>query len=400
MAWKDRLRRASFRGVEFFVTNRSHPFGRRTVRHDVDDPEQPVVIEDTGKEAREYRFTAFLIGPRSDEQLDRLIAAIEDDPSPGVLIHPIYGRQVVVPGACTVEHSRDMMGMESLSLTFIREQPDARNTAAVDTQGVVVASANFTQQALGDTFTTTFQPRGANVLTTAPAATHAQFITQLQTAMAGVITPTDALADLLAKVDPLAVGSLLNKPFEYVNQIFSVMSTLASTVPNLRQRLQLMASLATQTFTLPPLGQTATRQQARRNAEMVAVLTQVAATLQMAVATSELEPESRDEALAVRDQVVGLLTTQAEAAADRVNDELFVRLQQLAYHVTTDLNERGADLPTLSRFSLDTSRPMLVVLYQQTGSLRALDDFSIRNATRIKHPGFMAPHVGYELLEA
>ena len=60
-AWRERLLSASFRGVEFGVTKASDDVGRRTVRHDYPQRDDPYV-EDLGRAPRVISLTGFVLG--------------------------------------------------------------------------------------------------------------------------------------------------------------------------------------------------------------------------------------------------------------------------------------------------------------------------------------------------
>lgn len=94
--WRDLRREASFRGVPFWVDSDSVPVGRRTQLHEYPKRDQPLV-EDMGRQTREYKFDGFIIGPDFISQRDRLLVAL-DTPGPGELVHPWFGRLTVTAG--------------------------------------------------------------------------------------------------------------------------------------------------------------------------------------------------------------------------------------------------------------------------------------------------------------
>jgi len=115
--WRDMRREASFRGVPFWVDSDSVPVGRRTQLHEYPKRDQPMV-EDMGRRTREYRFTGFIIGDDFISHRDRLLVAL-DEPGPGELVHPWFGRVTVTAGDCEVSHARDELGMVRFNLSFI-----------------------------------------------------------------------------------------------------------------------------------------------------------------------------------------------------------------------------------------------------------------------------------------
>lgn len=115
--WRDLRREASFRGVPFWVDSDSVPVGRRTQLHEYPKRDEPMV-EDMGRQTREYRFEGFVAGSDFIAQRDRLEAAL-DIPGEGELVHPWYGRLMVTAGKCEVSHARSELGMARFTLTFI-----------------------------------------------------------------------------------------------------------------------------------------------------------------------------------------------------------------------------------------------------------------------------------------
>jgi len=115
--WRDQRREASFRGVPFLVDNDSVPVGRRTQLHEYPKRDQPMV-EDMGRQTREYKFEGFVAGSDFLAQRDRLLVAL-DTPGPGELIHPWFGRITVTAGKCELAHDRRELGVARFSLVFI-----------------------------------------------------------------------------------------------------------------------------------------------------------------------------------------------------------------------------------------------------------------------------------------
>ncbi|MEH6412824.1 DNA circularization protein [Pseudomonas sp. CGJS7] len=115
--WRDLRREASFRGVPFWVDSDSVPVGRRTQLHEYPKRDQPMV-EDMGRQTREYKFEGFVAGSDFIGQRDRLLDAL-DKPGPGELVHPWFGRLTVTAGKCEISHSRNELGMVRFNLTFI-----------------------------------------------------------------------------------------------------------------------------------------------------------------------------------------------------------------------------------------------------------------------------------------
>jgi len=118
MAWKDEMQAASFRGVPFLVDADRSTRGRRTVVHEY--PKRPMpLVEDMDLATRDYKLSAWVAGPDCFTQRDALLKVIEE-PGQGELVHPWYGRVMVVNTACEVSHSDKEGGVVRFDLVFVR----------------------------------------------------------------------------------------------------------------------------------------------------------------------------------------------------------------------------------------------------------------------------------------
>ncbi|MFV2950119.1 DNA circularization protein [Pseudomonas japonica] len=117
--WRDQLHPASFRGVPFHVDSDSMPVGRRTQLHEYPQRDKPLV-EDMGRVTRTSKLTAFVVGDDCLVKRDNLLNAL-DQPGPGELIHPWFGRMIVTAGDCDVTHERREGGVVRFELTFVEE---------------------------------------------------------------------------------------------------------------------------------------------------------------------------------------------------------------------------------------------------------------------------------------
>ena len=117
--WRDELHPASFRGVPFHVDSDSMPVGRRTQLHEYPQRDKPLV-EDMGRVTRVTKLVAFVVGDDCFVKRDDLLNAL-DQPGPGELIHPWFGRMTVTATNCNVTHERREGGVVRFDLEFVED---------------------------------------------------------------------------------------------------------------------------------------------------------------------------------------------------------------------------------------------------------------------------------------
>lgn len=140
MTWRDKLRPASFRGVQFEVETDKVPVGRRVVVHEYPQRDKSYP-EDMGRRTREYRLTGYVIGPDCFDRRDELLRAIETA-GPGELVHPWLGTVKVQPGECEMTHDRREGGMVRFELTFHDADELTYPTGAANTAKQVLGSSD------------------------------------------------------------------------------------------------------------------------------------------------------------------------------------------------------------------------------------------------------------------
>jgi|GEM_PF-3190252 len=84
---------ASWKGMPFFVDSSSDTFGRRGQSYEYPLGER-VSFKDLGRKARKFSVEGYLIGTDQVGQSNAM-AALAESPEPGMLVHPMYGPQMV-----------------------------------------------------------------------------------------------------------------------------------------------------------------------------------------------------------------------------------------------------------------------------------------------------------------
>ncbi len=116
-AWESAFRRASFRGVRFWVENEEPGHGRRVAVHDISGGEEPVT-QDMGRRTREFRVSAYLASDTAD--LEGLaLEAVCDAPGAALLVLPMDMPQMARCLGCDRNRSKDRNGYIAYSLRFV-----------------------------------------------------------------------------------------------------------------------------------------------------------------------------------------------------------------------------------------------------------------------------------------
>lgn len=116
--WASTLRRASYRGVSFFVESDDVATGRRVVVHEFPHRDDPY-IEDLGRKANTIQVSAYVTGSDIEAQEAALRAAC-GMPGPGQLSIPL-GRFLVHCQDCSRNFTKDRLGYVAFSLGFVRD---------------------------------------------------------------------------------------------------------------------------------------------------------------------------------------------------------------------------------------------------------------------------------------
>lgn len=155
MAWRDRLLRASFRGVHFEVEDHeTEAAGRRVQVHEYPGRDEPYA-EDLGRRTTEYNIEAYVIGDDYAFQRDRLVDACAEAGA-GTLVHPYLGTRRAVCTQCTVAERTAEGRMARLSLAFVDAGRNAYPAAQPDTATAVDSAAAAANAALQERFAQDF----------------------------------------------------------------------------------------------------------------------------------------------------------------------------------------------------------------------------------------------------
>ncbi len=404
--WREQLQPASFRGVRFEVDSDSSPAGRRTQTHEFVQRDQPFV-EDLGRQTREFKFSAFVIGADCYTKRDALLAVL-DKPGPGELVHPQFGKLNVTAGDCAVSHERREGGMVRFDLVFIEAGEKGFPVGTPNTSRQLVKAKRGLLDMAADKFTK------AMALVNAGRAK----MTALQNALAvpfnmaqgyfgeamRAVGSVTSFADKLIGT-PAGFLGLFSSLGGGASGLFSRFSSYGGTLQSLlgksRSARELSSSYAY-------AGDSTTRQVAVAAQRLVrdAVLVQIAdEAAAMPVPAAPLPPPATPaldqqvaqpidrpdvpvtaDVLAVRAEVDAAFWAAALDEADHDRFEQLEATRKALYRHLTAVAAAGVKLVEVKPTA---QVPALVLAYRRFGDASRAGEIVTRN--RIRHPGFVPP---------
>ncbi|WP_242220073.1 DNA circularization N-terminal domain-containing protein [Shinella zoogloeoides] len=145
--WTKTLRRASFRGVEFWVDDDELGGGKRMGIHEYADGRQPL-LEEMGLSTSTFTATAYLLGDDSDVRAMRLVAAAQAA-GPGRLVLPMDRGQMASIVDFRRVRAKDRMGFIAFDFTALPYSSEAgavlggADIASAVLNGLAAAARSF-----------------------------------------------------------------------------------------------------------------------------------------------------------------------------------------------------------------------------------------------------------------
>lgn len=407
MSWKDRLRPASFRGVEFFVETDEAEFGRRQVTHTAALVDVPT-LEDLGRAAQVFQVDGYLVGDDFDVQLKELIRAIEEVPGPGRLVHPRYGERTVGASGFRVRHQNSEGRMCRFAITFGEAGELSQPTEGIDSVNVLANRSEAIQEVGEQSFIDKFKsadfPQFVRDSAAGTLATVGEYLSgptsfitdnfNQATAVFGVVTDTvDAVSDTVSSYQR-QVSKYMTNISSLINVPGSLASTLTGLVSGIRRTFgsgagAMLSGLANlfphESKSSTTVYKTPSRAQVAQNQEAIVQIIRQAAIAELAVVAVDQDYETIDEAIAARDVVAEMLDAEAEATT---SDPVYQQLTQARAELVQGLPGPTVDYATLVPYSPSSTQPALVIAQTLYGDGSRAEQIVTKNAVR--HPGFVS----------
>jgi prophage DNA circulation protein len=400
MSWRDELQPASFRGVGFGVVDIETLFGRRNELHEYplrDDP----YAEDLGRKAREFTINAFVIGSDYFADRDALVSAIEDDPTPGTLVHPTLGTKTVVPKECRVIFKNTEGGIEYFQLTFVEAGANQYPSSLSDTSFFTDAFASLGITDFISFFSSNFNVDGLQDFLSSDALSNTDsFIDKIMSILDVGDSSGTGFTDLISSLNEFENDAInqLTSPDTLGESITGIISQLSSVYPDSPEQViaaQKRLTTFGDDFKSVPLTTPSRIQQAVNQVQMVS-LVKNSAMAEMMRATSIISFPSRQEALRIRDDVDSYVRPQLVTLADRGEDQPYLALSKVRVGMIKDINTRAATLKNIKYIHTADSVPALVLAYAHYEDSTQDEEIIKRNA--IRNPVFVPGDSNIEVL--
>lgn len=409
--WREQYQQGSFRGATFRTESDERSGGRRVVSHEFPGRDDPVT-EDLGARAKTFSIDCHVIGADVIAQRDALITAIEAA-GPGLLVHPRYGRMMVVVFEYSCSHSTDEGGIARFTITFGEAGQAVAAPAATAVGDESERAADAAIEEAPEEFEDKFSiEEAASFVEEASAEIIKGMgqISQLAAGLRGGVGPALRAFEAGLSFLPANVTSLLRAPLALAQSVVGlVLAVSALSGGGRRTRLQSLEMLVDWQ---PPEMEFPVRtpQRALEEANRIALmqLFRVVSAAELVRTAGAVDYPSYDEAIATRDAVTDRLDRLALEAADRGDDNAACTFDNLRRALARDIALRGASLARVYQLRLSASEPALVLahrLYGGEADRRARLPLTLearaaavvaRNA--IAHPSFVPAGVDIELL--
>lgn len=402
--WRDQLKIAKFRNIEFFVQDVTMQFGRRGTVHEFPQSDEPFA-EDTGRKAREFSINAYVFGDDYIAKMLAIIKSIESDPTPGTLIHPTLGQQFVKPGICSVVYNDLRVGHEFLNLKFIEAgtilQPsESVNTEAQVERGVIKFGSSTVEQYDEIVIRKGIPDYAANSAIDIVNG----YLDQITEAIGfGERIPAnldEAVKELnkYKNVLPTAIFDSLEFMQSTVD-LYDRISTIWDTANAEFQYVAHRSIVATIiSFIFQPDDSTPDRVIEANNNEQLEFSFRGLALAQMVQASSNKEYDSSNDAFDRQLELLGFFNTEIEAAGVAGFELQRRDLIDMRSAMIDDLSAKGASLPEETTINLQATQPYATLGNELYGD--AFRGEEIVDNNKVENPLFLPPLVDLIILTA
>jgi len=178
----------------------------------------------------------------------------------------------------------------------------------------------------------------------------------------------------------------MSQPSDLAAAVQVLANTLLASIANPADAIRIFTEL--NDFAIAEVNSTSVIGLAQNNVQnAVADLCRRTAAVALAVASSQYQPTSQNDAENLQNIVCDILDNEILIAGNQGQDETFIALQNLRTAVAQDLTTRGAALPDLRTYTMNQPMPSLALAYQYYQDIVRTDE--LVGFANPRHPAFM-----------
>lgn len=397
MAWRDKLRPASFRGVPFFVDTSQFTSGRRAIMHEFPDRDSPYT-EDLGRVGRTFKVEGHILGDDYFETKQNLLNAV-DTFGPGELIHPYYGTLLVQCGAFSIDEDTKEGRIAKISFQFYEAGDNTYPKAVDDKQAQIADKTASAKEASKNAFDSVYSIAKApgHVVDSARAQVNKAADT-FKTATKGVVLVAEETANLAYGIRNLKaeVNDLMKAPEQLSKRLQDNFELLKKAIASPIDRKKAVSSFSNFGKDVPPVAPTTpNRVREQQNTDALNNLLRRTATADEVEQATLSTYDSTDSAVAERERLTGQIEELLLNSSD--SDDVFSSFEDLNAAMVRVLPDDDSNLPNIQTVSTTETGPSLVLAYDTFETPDAESDLITRNA--IRHPGFVPGGIDLKVLD-
>lgn len=398
MSWKDSLRKASFKGAEFWWLDLNTTLDPMVVVHKYPQ-RRGGWAEDLGLGPDEFEITGFVLGADYMAARDKLIKALKEGGA-GTLVHPTLGeKKVVLSQKPRITETTREGGMARFSMVFTEEGENKYPEDKALASAGVAPAATAAKEAVAADFVRSFDTQGLDLLKLdavgalgealdaiaaelAPAREALSFGMSVANHLSAQVSALMRLAadPLAAVLNALGLSGSLFSFFGGLSGFGSGRSSSRSSTSNTLSGLSALSSYGSTT--------TATTSAAQdTNRAALVTLVRRAAAISAAEVAATASYDSRDDALAARDT--------AAQALDRVRIDdgatgtVFATLTDLRAATVGGVAEQAGTLASVRRIETGESMSATQLAYRELGDSSRAAEIVARNRAQVWNPLFV-----------
>lgn len=393
MDYSEKLRKPSFRGVSFHVSETSRSGGRKVKLHEF-ALSNDHATQDLGRKARRYPVQGYVLGSDYIDQEQALLSACEKD-GVGQLVHPEHGEIQVRCESISFSSRNSELGISYFSAEFVEAglslvsdvTMNARQKAYDASADLKrVAAQNFIErlnlsgvpQFVRDEFSGSISSFGGVFSTV-------ENLANLQDASSSLSdADTDDLAQLSADVNLLSKssGSLLDDAAGLAASMMGVVERSTGIGGfEVVNRLKSF-SAGTYQFSKAAIG----------NASALSDYVHVLSATAEAETALSMRHDSYDDAVSVRGSVMSSLSDLEDGA----DDNIFRSILNLKSRIAEAIPSEDESLPRIAYVKTAAQDPSIILSYEAHDDVSRSDEIERRNKS--KHPAFIGGADEVEIL--